>query len=77
MRANLAQKKKPKLKSTKIDESKSHSSEINNQNKEEISKPKDDEKIQETVLERKLSPNNWLAVFDKTDLIGPSRAFFF
>jgi len=69
-------KKKPKLKSTKIDESKSHSSEINNQNKEEISKPKDDEKIQETVLERKLSPNNWLAVFDKTDLTGPSRAFF-
>ncbi|GIR17555.1 MAG: hypothetical protein CM15mP31_3030 [Gammaproteobacteria bacterium] len=44
--------KKPKLKSTKIDESKSHSSEINNQNKEEISKPKDDEKIQETVLEK-------------------------
>jgi len=69
-------KKKPKLKSTKIDESKSHSSEINNQKKEEISKPIDDEKIQETVLERKLSPNNWLAVFDKTDLTGPSRAFF-
>ena len=47
-------KKKLKLKLTKIDESKSHSSEINNKNKEEISKPKDNENIQDEILKERI-----------------------
>ena len=30
----------------------------------------------ESIEEKKLTPTNWLEVFDKTDLVGPSRAFF-
>ena len=33
-------------------------------------------KIEQEVTEKKLSTNNWLEVFDQTDLNGPSRAFF-
>ena len=69
-------KKKSKLKETEFGESKNASGGIINQNKEVISKPKVDEKTLEPITKKKLLPNNWLEVFDKTDLIGPSRAFF-
>jgi len=35
-----------------------------------------EEKSKETITEKKLTSENWLEVFDKTDLTGPSRAFF-
>ena len=45
--------------------------------KETAPKPITEEKIkEEPVTEKQLTPNNWLKVFDETDLTGPSRAFF-
>ena len=74
--AKSSSKKKPKLKEVKITKSEANSEEINNPKKEEISESINEEKIEVTIAEKKLTPNNWLEVFDKTDLTGPSRAFF-
>ena len=69
-------KKKPKLKELKISRSEADSKEIKNPKKEEISESIDEQQIEAPLTEKKLTPNNWLKVFDKTDLAGPSRAFF-
>lgn len=58
--AKSESKKKPKLKEVKIPELKAGSQ----------------KKIEQELTEKKLSTNNWLEVFDQTDLNGPSRAFF-
>ena len=76
MRLNLAQKKKPKLKEVKITKTEANSEEINTPKKVEITEPINEEKTETSLAEKKLTPNNWLEVFDKTDLTGPSRAFF-
>ena len=74
--AKSSSKKKSKLKEVKITKSEVNLEEINTPKKEEITEPINEEKIDTSHAEKKLTPNNWLEVFDKTDLIGPSRAFF-
>ena len=74
--AKSSSKKKPKLKEVKITKSELNSEEINISKKEEITEPINEEKIDTSLAEKNLTPNNWLEVFDKTDLTGPSRAFF-
>ena len=70
-------KKKPKLKQAKVSESQAKSEENGDQKKETAPKSITEEKIkEEPVTEKQLTPNNWLKVFDETDLTGPSRAFF-
>ena len=74
--AEPGSKKKPKLKEVKATEPKAYSGEKENQKKETIFKTVAEEKSKETITEKKLTSENWLEVFDKTDLTGPSRAFF-
>ena len=74
--AKSSSKKKPKLKEVKITKTEANSEEINTPKKVEITEPINEEKTDTSLAEKKLTPNNWLEVFDKTDLTGPSRAFF-
>ena len=75
--ANTGSKKKHKLKETKVSESQAHSEKKGNQEQETQLRPTAEEKQkEETIGESMLSPDNWLEVFDKIDLAGPSRAFF-
>ena len=74
--AKPSSKKKHKLKEVKVSRSEEDLKEINNPKKEEISEKINEDKIEVSLKEKKLTPNNWLKVFDKTDLSGPSRAFF-
>ena len=69
-------KKKPNLKETKITKSQANFEEKNNPKKEITFEEVGAENFRESVEEKKLTPTNWLEVFDKTDLVGPSRAFF-
>ena len=74
--AKSGSKKKSKLKETKITKSQANLEEKDNQKKEIISNEESEENFKEPIEEKKLTPTNWLEIFDKTDLVGPSRAFF-
>ena len=68
-------KKKPKLaKKQELEKPQTEKQELNETSSNEVIKPLDE--ASEEKHDVKITPDNWLEIFNKLDLSGSSRAFF-
>ena len=68
-------KKKPKLaKKQELEKPQTEKQELNETSSNEVIKPLDE--VSEEKHDVKITPDNWLEIFNRLDLSGPSRAFF-